>query len=116
MPSNDPNLGLFYGWTLGESGWKDGMDANLTQLGALVHLAVLDRDLNTPPGSPAAGDRYIVGPSPTGAWSGHAGHIAVWRSGAWAFYVPAVGWLAYVSDEQVISAYKISGWSAGVAI
>ena len=29
MSSTDPNLGLNYGWTLGESGWDTGMDANL---------------------------------------------------------------------------------------
>ena len=42
-------------------------------LDAIVQLAVLDRDLTAPPGSPADGARYIVGTSPTGAWSGHAG-------------------------------------------
>ena len=26
MSSTDPNLGLNYGWTLGESGWDTGMD------------------------------------------------------------------------------------------
>ena len=53
MASVDPNLGLSYGWTLGESGWKDGMDANLKRLGAVVGLSVKDRDLGTPPASPA---------------------------------------------------------------
>ena len=33
MSSTDPNLGLNYGWTLGESGWDTGMDANLKRLG-----------------------------------------------------------------------------------
>ena len=36
MSSTDPNLGLNYGWTLGESGWDTGMDANLKRLGAVV--------------------------------------------------------------------------------
>ena len=36
MPAiTDPNLGLNYGWTLGESGWGAGMDANLKRLGAV---------------------------------------------------------------------------------
>jgi hypothetical protein len=38
MPLTDPNLGLVYGWTLGESGWHAGMDANLKRLGAIVGL------------------------------------------------------------------------------
>ena len=42
----------------------------LRVLDNLVQLAVLDRDLNAPPGAPAEGDRYIVkaSPAPTGAW------------------------------------------------
>ena len=42
----------------------------LRDLDTLVQLSVLDRDLATPPGSPSAGDRYLVATSPTGAWSG----------------------------------------------
>jgi len=40
------------------------------------YLAIVDRDLNTPPGSPVEGQRWIVkaSPSPTGAWAGH--HLA----------------------------------------
>ena len=37
---------------------------------------VIDADLSAPPGSPSEGDRYIVGPSATGDWSGHDGEIA----------------------------------------
>ena len=40
MASTDPNLGLTYGWTLGESGWHTTMDGNLKRLGAVVGLAV----------------------------------------------------------------------------
>ena len=43
MSSTDPNLGLNYGWTLGESGWDTGMDANLKRLGTVVSLSVKDR-------------------------------------------------------------------------
>ena len=57
-------------------------------LDAVVQLSVLDRDLSTPPGSPADGARYIVAGSPTGAWSGHAGNIAAYQDGAWTFYPP----------------------------
>ena len=46
---------------------------------------VLNAGINTPPGSPADGDAYIVGPTPTGAWSGRANRIAVRVGGAWRF-------------------------------
>ena len=42
----------------------------IAALDTLAQLAVLDRDLSTPPASPTAGARYIVAASPTGAWSG----------------------------------------------
>lgn len=117
MPaSTDPNLGMKYGWTLGESGWNADMDANLKRLGAVVGLSVLDRDLTTPPASPTNGDRYIIPAGATGAWSGKTNQIAVRIAGAWEYHVPKVGWLCYIEDEQVLSAYKSAGWSAGVAI
>lgn len=116
MANVDPNLGLSYGWTLGESGWKDGMDANLKRLGAVVGLSVKDRDLATPPASPLDGERYLIPTGATGAWAGRAGQIAVRISGAWEFYVPRVGWLCFIEDEAVLSVYKAAGWSPGIAI
>lgn len=116
MAATDPNLALTYGWTLGESGWKDGMDANLKKLGAVVGLSVKDRDLTTPPASPADGDRYIVPAAATGAWSGRTNQIAVRIGGAWEFHVPRVGWLCFIEDEAALSAYKAAGWSPGIAI
>src|SRR3990170_7333826 len=82
----------------------------LLDLDALVQLAVLDRSLAAPPGSPAQGARYLVAASPTGAWAGHANHIAVWLDGAWRFFIPGVGWLAWVIDEGAILAWNGSAW------
>lgn len=118
MPaSTEPRSGLFWGWSLGENNWNTGMDANLLRIGRFAfHLSVKDRDLATPPGSPADGDTYIVGPSPTGAWAGQADKVAVWSGTEWVFGTPRVGWVAYIEDEEVLSVYKAEGWSAGVAI
>lgn len=115
--STEPRSGMSYGWTLGENGWNTGMDANLLWLGRFgTQLSVKDRDLTTPPASPAAGDTYIVAASPTGAWAGQAGKVAIWSGSAWVFGTPRVGWVAYIEDEGVLSAYKAAGWSVGVAI
>jgi hypothetical protein len=113
-----PNAGIFYGWGAGAQGWDAQMDANLLKLDAVLQLSVKDRDLATHPGSPADGDRYIIAGSPTGAWSGHAGKIAVWRAGssAWEIYTPATGWVAFIEDETKLSAYYSGAWSAGIAI
>jgi len=116
MANTDPNLGITYGWTLGESGWGSAMDANLKRLGATVGLSVKDRDLTTPPASPADGDRYIVPAAATGAWAGKANQIAVRIDGVWEYHAPQTGWLCYIEDEAKLSAYKPAGWSAGIAI
>jgi hypothetical protein len=116
MPLTDPNLGLVYGWTLGESGWHTGMDANLKRLGAIVGLSVKDRGLTAPPASPADGDRYIIPPGATGDWAGRTDQIAVRINGAWEYHAPQVGWLAYIEDEDKLTVFKPTGWSAGVAI
>jgi len=52
----------------------------ISALDALVQLAVKDRGLAAPPGSPAAGDRYIVAAGASGAWAGHESEIAAWQT------------------------------------
>ncbi|MGE0188268.1 MAG: DUF2793 domain-containing protein [Steroidobacteraceae bacterium] len=116
MSPTDPNLGLNYGWTLGESGCGVGMDANLKRLGAVVSLSVKDRDLATPPASPVNGDRYIIPAAATGVWAGKTNQIAARIAGVWEYHIPKVGWLCFIEDEAVLSAYKVTGWSPGIAI
>ena len=56
---------------------------------ALIMLSALMKGVvtiqNAPPGSPAEGDSYIVGTSPTGAWSGRANTITIYTTGGWRF-------------------------------
>ena len=116
MSSIDPNLGLNYGWTLGESGWHTGMDANIKRLGAVVGLSVASRTVATPPASPAEGDRYIVPSGATGAWAGRTDQIAVRIDGAWEFHAPQVGWVCLIAAEDRLAVYKPGGWSAGIPV
>lgn len=81
----------------------------LKVLDAVVMLSIIDKDLTAPPGSPAAGDRYIVGASATGAWSGQDGNLAAYQDSAWEFYAPQEGWMAWVEDEQACYRYD-SAW------
>lgn len=117
MSSTDPRSGLKYAWSPTTENFSAEMDANLLWLGRFgVHLSVLDRDLATPPGSPATGDTYIVAAAATGAWAGKETQATVWGGSAWVFGVPRAGWLAYIEDEQKLSVFTAGAWSAGVAL
>jgi hypothetical protein len=75
------------------------------------HYIFKDRDLATPPGSPADGDSYLIAASPTGAWAGEAGNIAWYMNTAWKFITPIEGFTAWVNDENVFVGYDGSSWS-----
>lgn len=60
--------------------------------------SVLDK-LNTPPGSPSTGDRYLVDTAPTGAWAGQADKIAEWDGSQWVFTTATTGTFLSVDDE-----------------
>lgn len=66
----------------------------LRKLDATVQLVVLSF-LNTPPGSPAQADRYVVDTAPTGAWVGHEDEIAFYDEGAWVYIAPQPGWTLF---------------------
>jgi len=83
--------------------------------GALWQPPVDDRDVDTPPGSPATGYRVVVGSSPTGDFVGHEGEIAQYNGTSWVFTTPQQGQFVFVRDE--IALYRQSAasspWSWG---
>jgi Protein of unknown function (DUF2793) len=84
----------------------------LVAVDALAQLAVINRTQTAPPATFADGDSYLVANSPTGAFAGHAGHIAVADTGAWRFYVPQAGWRCFVVAEQLLLAFVGTAWVA----
>ena len=82
----------------------------LASLDALVHLAVKERDRSLAPGSPAEGDRYLIGAGATGAFAGHDDHIALFDLGIWRFFPPGPGWRAYVEAEDRIVVFDGAQW------
>ncbi len=112
MPaSTEPNFGLNHTWGYEEDNWNTGMDANLRKIGALLFCSIKNRTTTTQPGSPAAGDRYVI-PASGSSW-GAANQVAVYANGSWSYYTPSKGWLVY--DEAVDQHYKFTG-SAWVAL
>jgi len=108
--ANSANLALAY-LEAAQSQKHVTVNEALSGLDALVQLAVLDRDLSAPPGSPVEGDRYLVAAGATGAWAGQAGRIAVWQAGAWVFRTPRNGWMAWVADEAAFVFYDAGAWT-----
>lgn len=98
--------------TVGQAGKELTHNQALGILDQLVQARVADKDLSTPPGSPADGAMYIVGAAPTGAWSSKATQLAYWLSSvaAWSFIVPAAGWRVWVTDESKWYQYSGSAW------
>jgi hypothetical protein len=83
-------------------------------LDALVMLAVKDRDLSSPPASPAEGERYIVKAPGSGAFAGKDKQIAHFADGGWMFYLPVDGWTCFVQDESTLLAFDGEEWVAAL--
>lgn len=82
----------------------------LTRIDALLNTGAKSRTTNTPPGSPASGDLYIVGSSPTGDWMGQAGKLGYYDQ-IWRFITPREGISLWVNDEDLTYTYNGSTWA-----
>jgi hypothetical protein len=67
-----------------------GLNLALRIQRALTQTCVISMALTSPPGSPANGDKSIVGAGATGAWSGMDDYLAeyVAEGGTWDFFEP----------------------------
>ena len=52
---------------------------------------MVEGELEAPPAAPAAGQAWLVGLAPTGAFAGHAAAIAGWTSAGWRFVDGSAG-------------------------
>ncbi len=73
-----------------------------------------DKDILTPPGSPAAGDRYLIKGVGTGAWTGKDNQIATWTGTVWEYTLPIEGMKVWVADEDATYLY-ITTWAIEAA-
>ena len=103
MSYTDPTTGLTFGFPDGADNWGPATNRSLQRLAYLLsQLVLLQVDLNDPPSSPSEGDRYAVGPNPTGLWASFSrGDVAVWGQNAtnsglgWQRLRPYVGLRGY---------------------
>ncbi len=77
----------------------------LVRLDDLVQASIISRASGTPPGSPVEEDRYIVGASATGLWSGQENKLAIFRNGTWSFATPWTGFTVFDENEAMLLYY-----------
>jgi hypothetical protein len=97
-------------WTAGFGGQAhpDGTIPQSATINFGKFFIVENQTTNTPPGSPALADAYVIGPSPTGAWVGHSGKIALCQvAGAFTIITPAEGWRVY--DKALNRDFQFTG-------
>jgi len=85
------------------------VNAAFIRIDALLQNGAKSRSTNTPPGSPASGDLYIVGGSPTGVWTGQANKLAFYDQ-SWKFIAPLEGMTLWINDENSIYSYDNFNW------
>lgn len=69
-----------------------------------------DKDLTTPPASPANGDTYIIPSGATGVWSGKTNQIAHFFGGAWTYWTPIEGTRLWLNDEDLVYVFNGTAW------
>ena len=82
----------------------------LRRLDGLVQL-VLQEETSTPPGSPPEGHCFAIGTSPSGAWGGKAGKLALFEDGAWIYFTPRAGWIAWFANGDRQKIWTGSAWA-----
>lgn len=81
----------------------------LLLLDAIIHLSVVSRAVAGPPAA-EDGARYLVAASPTGAWAGQPGKVALLQGGGWVFITPRRGWRLWVEDEARLILFDGTQW------
>ena len=85
----------------------------LALIDAGLNAATEAAGTNTPPAAPTAGQCWIVGDAPTGAWEGRAEALACWTESGWRFLPPVEGLRVWLKDQQLWAVREASAWTMG---
>lgn len=77
---------------------------------AMLHCAIEDV-ADAPPSSPGEGECWLIGATPTGAWTDQAGRIACRQLGNWLFVTPRDGF-SVLNRATGQSLRFLAGWVA----
>jgi hypothetical protein len=86
----------------------------LTLLDLLTQTVVVAAGVNVPPEAPVAGQCWIVGTKPDGAWSGSAQALAGWSESGWRFCLPVPGMCAWSLADGAQLRFDGTGWNVGI--
>lgn len=115
MTNTTPTYGLFL-LQQNDTNNVDNLNLNIERLDAFSNLVVQD-EVETPPANPNYGRVWLVGATPGGEFSGHAGELAAWVSNnddpdGWVFQAPFEGLSAYFVDEGTVKTYNGTTWAS----
>lgn len=85
----------------------------LARIDALLQPAVESIQLDVPPVAPSAGQCWIVGTAPSGAWEGHSQAIAAYSDGGWRFVAPIAGMLVWSLADRLPAMFDGAAWIVG---
>lgn len=114
MPTTTPRTGMPL-LVAGQAQKEISHNEALTLADALMVPVVQAVAPATVPPSPTAGQCWIVGTSPTGAWLGHANEFACWTEGGWRFVSPIDGFLVWSIADSMQFRFDGTGWIKGIA-
>ena len=75
-------------------------------LSGLAHKPAVQNVVDTPPSPPERGHNYIIGLTPTDAWTGHANEVVFWSGTEWVFVPPSKG-----DTHTVLATNRIWNWN-----
>lgn len=79
----------------------------------LLHPAIEDGPVATPPPSPQRGQAWVVAAQPTGAWAGQADKLAIWSESGWRFVAPVAGMQVWKKPASFHLRWSGTAWIAG---
>ncbi|WEK45627.1 MAG: DUF2793 domain-containing protein [Candidatus Andeanibacterium colombiense] len=83
----------------------------IARIDAVLHPAI-EGEAGGPPASPAEGECWLVGDSPSGAWAGHAGELACFSLGTWLFVEPCDGIRVLNRLTGQLRLRRYGGWAS----
>ena len=99
----------------GQAAKETTVNESLQALDTIVAAAVEDEPQDAPPATPVVGKCYLIGGSPTGDWSGKAGHLAAFTANGWRFISPFEGLSATINSSGLTAVFRSGAWEIGVA-